>query len=127
MTSTVPYMTYVRRYNVAQDIINKKRVPIKKLALKYECSERTIKRDIAWIRSETDLPSIQSIVADKVVGALEYVDCKEDKKFIIANGLPFLARGLPQKVELDKTVKQIKVIWDMTNEQLLKRTTNTSN
>ena len=104
-------MTYVRRYNIAQDILNKKRVPIKKLAAKYECSERTIKRDIHWIRAETDLPSIQSIVADKVVGAFEHVDCKEDKKFIIATGLPFLARGLPQKAELTGTIKHIELVW----------------
>jgi len=104
-------MTYVRRYHVAQDILNKKRAPIKYLAKKYECSERTIKRDIAWIRNQTDLPSIQAIVADKVVGALEYVDPKEDKKFILATGLPFLARGLPQKTELTETIREIKILW----------------
>jgi len=111
MSPNVPYMTYIRRYHVAQDILNKKRAPVKYLAQKYECSERTIKRDVAWIRNETDLPSIQSIVADKVVGALEHINCQEDKKFIIANGLPFLARGLPQKTELTGTVKEIKLVW----------------
>jgi hypothetical protein len=104
-------MTYVRRYNIAQDILDKKRVPLKHLAEKYDCSYRTIKRDVAWIRKQADLPSIQSIVADKVVGALENIDCKKDKKFIIAMGLPFLARGLPQKTEISGELKDIKIFW----------------
>lgn len=101
MSQHIPFLVYLRRLEIAQRLQTKKRVPYKKLSEEYEVSVRAIKRDVHWIRKQVDLPSVQKIVTDKVLAALSNCDSLKDRKFIIAQGLPFLAKGIPQRVEME--------------------------
>lgn len=99
MPQTDTFPTYLRRLKVAQKIQGKQRVPYKYIAKELGVAEITIKRDVHWIRQQVDLPSIQKLVAEKVLKALDNCDTKEDKEIILRTGLSFLGKGLTQKVE----------------------------
>jgi predicted regulator of amino acid metabolism with ACT domain len=113
----LPVNTLVRRLQVAGDIFSKKRVPYTKLAEKYEVSRRTIYTDVEWIRSNFNIELIQKAVQDKVAIALEEV---VNPIVILKYGLPFLAKGLTQKTEIQGELSQKVAIivkkWTPENE-----------
>ena len=88
--------TLIRRLHIENDIFGKKRVPYRKLAVRYSVSRRTITDDVKWIKTTLNLSHMQKSVSDKVLKALE--DEKESK-IILQYGLPFLAKAIPQQIE----------------------------
>ena len=98
---TPSFPTYLRRLEVAQRIQGKKRVAYKHIAAELGVAEITVKRDVHWIRRQVDLPSIQKLVAEKVLKALDYCDSKEDKEIILRSGLSFLSKAIPRQLEAD--------------------------
>ena len=121
MSQTDTFPTYLRRLDVAKHIQGKQRIGYKYLALKHSVSERTIKRDVAWIRQQVDLPSIQKIVAEKVLNALENCEPERDKALILKTGLSFLGKAIPRQLEAHTTedIRELKVhIIKLDSEQI---------
>lgn len=122
MPQTDTFPTYLRRLQVAQKIQGKHRVPYKYIAKELNVSECTIKRDVKWIRKQLDLPSIQKLVAEKVLKALDNCDTQEDKELILKAGLTFLGKAIPRTVEAHtvEEIREIKLLWEIKDELNIK-------
>lgn len=103
----LPVSTLIRRLHIANDIFRKKRIPYTLLAEKYGVSRRTIYTDVEWIRSNFNIELIQKAVQDKVAVALEEV---VNPVVVLKYGLPFLAKGITEKAEVQKDVK-FEITW----------------
>lgn len=103
----LPVSTLVRRLHIANDIFRKKRVPYTRLAEKYGVSRRTIYTDVEWIRSNFNIELIQKAVQDKVALALEEV---LNPVVVLKYGLPFLAKAITEKAEVQEEVK-FEITW----------------
>jgi len=105
----LPLPTLLRRIKIANDIFTKKRVPYKRLAERYSVSDRTIKTDVHWIRSNFNIELIQKGIQDKVAIAIEEV---VNPIVILKYGLLFLSKAITQKAETQVDVREIKLTWE---------------